>query len=94
MTEQLFADFRLSDQTKERMRAWWEKWNNPECPICKSRNWSLPNHVFCMKLSVEDLAIITNAPVSPYFPVHCMTCGYAMFVNALVSGVVVDKEGE
>lgn len=88
------TSFQLSDRARVRMGDWWKKWDEPSCPICKTKNWSLPNHVMCMKLSVEDLVVITNAPISPFFPVHCMTCGYAMFVNALISGVVADKGGE
>lgn len=81
----------LSDQEKERMRVWWEKWDEPKCPICQNQNWDLPKHVTCLRLGGGNLVVLLNGSVSPFFMIHCMTCGYAMFVNALASRVVVSE---
>ncbi len=75
---------------KVRIAEWIERhWDHGPCPVCKSNNFSTG--------AVHEIPAFAPAvgPVRamvPVFPVICNTCGYIIWINAIVAKVVRPEE--
>lgn len=72
-----------------RFNAWLieRKYPLPRCPICDSHSWLLARDI----VQLEQYRPIDNG-VYPVAKVHCKTCGYTMFFDAVVVGLVKGRE--
>lgn len=73
----------LDKEKQEKALKWLkEKWTNA-CECCGSRNWSL----------ADDLVMFTGkGNIYPHILIICFNCGNAKLFNAVVMGVVVEKQ--
>jgi len=82
---------RLTPEDHQKIQIWWSKhWSAPViCPVCKTSEWVLADHV------VNIVRHGTDAQVGASYPhiiVGCKTCAHAMFFNAVSIGVAVAWE--
>ena len=56
-----------------------------KCPLCGKRNWMASNQLF--KISEYASEGIYNKCLL-IFPVCCENCGYSIFVNGIISGLI------
>ena len=77
------------EYTKQRGMDWLNgKWNTPKgCPICKQNNWGVSESLALLPRLIKDAMDAPNL-VYPVFLVTCGTCGYTMFINALIAGLL------
>jgi predicted nucleic-acid-binding Zn-ribbon protein len=83
------------EYTKERGMEWLNKnWHTPKaCPICKQNNWAVSESLALLPRLVKDAMEAPNL-VYPVFLVTCGTCGYTLFINALVAGLLPQEKKE
>jgi predicted nucleic-acid-binding Zn-ribbon protein len=63
-----------------------KNWTKPtECPICGSDNWGIGPQI------VEVRGLNPDSPVYPKFFVFCQKCGYTIFFNAVIAGLVAPR---
>jgi hypothetical protein len=81
---------KLSEDEKERVKAWLrEKWRNPAiCPICGSKEWLVGDHLVQPITMGKDRGLQLGGISYPQVMVISPTCGYTMFLNAVVVGLV------
>ena len=81
-----------ADSMQERFNQWLEHTGFvlPQCPVSRTQNWML----------VEDLAefrqyqageLVEGGSVFPAAMVICVDCGYTMFFNAGVAGLMKEE---
>jgi len=63
-------------------------WKNSDCPVCTSRKWMVDGIVHLDHSMSAFLRVAGTT--APYVTVTCSVCGYTMFLNAKVLGVVHD----
>lgn len=79
---------------KKAVQKWLQqKWTGPaSCPISGDNNWTVADDfVQPMKYSTGGLSI--GGRGYPLVMVVCSTCGYTLFLNAIVMGLLGDKRG-
>lgn len=75
---------------REQARKWLEaKWQvfKQLCPICGEKRWTIED-VYQLHRFTPGVGLQLGGPILPVFPVLCVNCGYTMFFNALISGVI------
>jgi hypothetical protein len=84
------------EYTKERAMAWLgNNWNTPKsCPICKQNNWTISESLALIPRLIQDGKETAEGLVYPHFLVTCGTCGYTLFFNAVVAGLLSSKPEE
>lgn len=63
----------------------------PHCPVSQDGNWALADHVVELR-RYEKGSLYVGGPVYPMVMVVCKTCGYTMFFNAVLIGLL--REGQ
>jgi hypothetical protein len=72
---------------REKAERWLqEKWPISACPFHGPTVWQIGNLVQTIPYSGGDFNL--GGPTYPLLSVICMTCGYTVFVNAVIAGVV------
>ncbi|RME21446.1 MAG: hypothetical protein D6806_14690 [Deltaproteobacteria bacterium] len=66
-----------------------QKWQVRTCPICGSKDWTVPNCLFELReFSGGGLVIGGGMSVYSVVPVICESCGYSVFFSAARAGLV------
>ncbi|MBA7630165.1 hypothetical protein ES703_37679 [subsurface metagenome] len=73
----------------ERFNSWMETsgWILPKCPISKGRHWLVAEHIVEFR-PYARAALVAGGSVYPAVMIICQDCGYTMFVNAALTGLV------
>lgn len=81
---------REESYTKERAMEWLNKnWRTPKaCAVCRNNNWTVSESLTLMPRLIRDGKDTVGGLVYPVFLVTCGICGYTMFFNALVAGLL------
>ena len=93
-TNLVAAQAAIKEEQRARATDWLnKKWLNvtKQCPICISNQWSVSEVVEVRPYTGGGLSL--GGPVYPTFMVICGTCGYTMFFNAIIAGVLQSPEG-
>jgi hypothetical protein len=72
----------------------WLKKHSPEgttCPLCKNNGWIIPGHLVTPVVHSGGV-ILGGTPNYPQFMAVCTTCGYTIYMNAVLSGIMEEKE--
>lgn len=66
-----------------------ENWKGATlCPICAADNWSVGDHVIEIRVFQGKLQHVGGGNLYPYVQLICGTCGYTIFFNAIIMGLV------
>ena len=78
------------EYNKDRGMEWLNKnWRTPKaCPICNQNNWAVSESLALLPRLVQEKMPVPENLVYPLFLVTCSTCGYTLFFNALVAGLL------
>jgi hypothetical protein len=87
---------KLTPDEKDRAAAWVnEKWRgNRVCPICGSTRWILGDHLVQPIVLGNKQNILLSGVSYPHLMVISPSCGYTMFVNAVIVGLVEPSSNE
>lgn len=76
---------------KERIIEWIKSyWKHGPCPVCESDNWEAGPVYEVRSFAPGGLAVPRS--VLPVFSISCKTCGYVLFIDAVMAGVVHPSE--
>ena len=66
------------------------KWKDPACPMCRVNNWQVNAYALIGLVPTIDtpMPALNAKQVTPTVTLICGNCGYTIFVNAFVAGVV------
>lgn len=76
----------LTPDDRQMVRDWFGKhWKEPvTCPVCKTDNWSIADHVVQLdRFAIDRMA----APAYSYVMVTCLNCHHTLFFNAVAIGI-------
>jgi hypothetical protein len=78
----------MTTEERERALAWVNRhWTNKACPFHGPTHWRVDETLAEVRTFGRG-ALIVGGGVYPLVVVTCSICGYAVFVNALVAGVL------
>ena len=63
-------------------------WALPKCPISGKGNWGISEDIVEFRPFARG-ALVADASVYPAVMIICEECGYTMFVNAAMTGVLL-----
>jgi hypothetical protein len=74
---------------KDKFDAWWREneFKLPRCPISDGRNWSVAEHIVEFR-QYHGGHFPTTGSVYPAVMMICQDCGYTIFINAVIAGLV------
>jgi hypothetical protein len=81
---------RLSEEEKDTIRAWLdERWvvQSRACPISGHREWIVADHLVHI-FRYTPRGFVIGGPTYPHAAVICRGCGYTLFFNAVMIGLV------
>jgi hypothetical protein len=80
----------FSEEQRERLGDWFrEQWRHGECPVCHKNSWAAPDKAWELRPYRGGQTVIGGpGGILPMFPITCTTCGYIVWINAIVSGVL------
>lgn len=87
-----------SDEERVRRRAAALAWVNTHwktshaCPICKSDSWSISDVFEWREFTGGDLFVGGSTQLFPMFPLTCTVCAFTYTFNAVISGIVGQKD--
>ncbi len=64
------------------------KWMGKPCQMCGVGSWHMTDTVFELRVYREGNLLLDGGPITPYIPIICDNCGYTVFVNADVAGLI------
>lgn len=66
------------------------KWTRPgSCPMCNNQGLSvIPNIFELREYNNGDIIVGGKQGTIPVVPIGCPNCGYTMFINAILAGVI------
>ena len=67
-----------------------DQWRTGSCPVCRKRNWVLADHVVTPMLYTG--VGLTQGAGYPQIMVICQVCGYTVYVNAVIAGIVQGEQ--
>ena len=72
----------------DRFNSWLQsnRFNLPSCPISHQENWSVAEHV--VEFHQYQGGFSSVGSVYPAVMIICEDCGYTMFINAAIAGLV------
>jgi hypothetical protein len=86
---------KLSEAEKTKAIQWvlghW-KTNSP-CPICAAKNWNVADHL-TQPLTFSHGTTMISGPAYPQVQVICSSCGYTIYFNAVMAGLVEAPKSE
>ncbi len=66
-----------------------EKWTEErKCPLCGKYNWLSSDMVVSTPGVGEGGTMIFGGTQVPSIPIICTFCGYTVFINAMIAGVI------
>lgn len=69
-----------------------EKWNNQNwCPMCWEKKWNVSDKIYELREFNQWSLIIWWSPIFPVIPVSCENCWNSVFINALISWALNEK---
>ena len=78
----------LSQETREKIKQYLERWRVPVCPLCGSDKWFIGEHLV-QPFTVNRRGHLQAGGVTyPQVMVISEPCGYTMFINAVAVGVM------
>jgi hypothetical protein len=57
------------------------------CPVCRSTQWTIIEHKLEFRPFVGG-GLVMGGPTYPHVAIMSVPCGYTVFINALVAGVL------
>jgi hypothetical protein len=81
---------KLSDEEYAAAQEWVKtKWTNSLCPFHGVTGWSLGTYIAQASVMTDKPgAVAPRDPVYPLVVVFCTKCGYCVFLNAVLLGIV------
>jgi predicted nucleic-acid-binding Zn-ribbon protein len=73
------------EQAKDWLR---EHWTRADCPFHGATSWEVGDHLVSTMSYTPGGGITVGGKTYPLIVVTCSHCGYAVFVNAIVAGIV------
>ncbi|WP_139015778.1 hypothetical protein [Ensifer aridi] len=62
-----------------------------KCPVCSQRNWGLLDHLLHVPI-YHGGSLVVGGPTYPHVGLICQNCGNTQLINAVVSGVLKNKD--
>jgi hypothetical protein len=80
---------RLTAEDHQKIRDWWVgRWSVPViCPVCKTGNWGIGEHVVVLHRNGVD-SYVPGTPSYQMILVYCKACSHTMFFNAVTMGIL------
>jgi hypothetical protein len=65
-------------------------WSEPrDCPICRKNDWTIVDKIYEIREFYEGNFVIGGGgAIFPLIAVVCKVCGYTLFFNAILLGIV------
>jgi len=77
----------LTNEDRQKIDVWLkDNWHAGKCPVCNQQNWVLADHVITPMLYTG--VGITQGAGYPQIMVICQHCGYTLYFNAVIVGVL------
>lgn len=69
------------------------KWKEPQvCPICGKQAWTVPDNIYELReIKKKELK---NLKFAPLIEIVCLSCGYTILMNAMVSEIYIEGEAK
>jgi hypothetical protein len=86
----------LMQDERDRADAWFRtNWTIRRCPICNQDqgNWSLADHVV-VPIPWSTAGPLLGGATYPQIMVNCGVCGYTVYINAIIVGIVPRTGGQ
>jgi hypothetical protein len=79
---------RLTPEDHTKLREWWGQYwrGSVACPVCKTTEWVVGEHVVSVNRLASD-AGVDGSPSYQMVLVGCKTCSHTMFFNAVQIGL-------
>lgn len=86
---------KLTQTEKSRLADWYQKnWNQSfKCPVCQSDKWTTAEHTVEAPVYRGGTMIIGGEPHYPLVAVFSIPCGYTVFMNAAIMGILDPPPG-
>ncbi len=83
------AQGKLSSEDKEKIQKWLkEKWKASNlCPISQDNKWIINDYV-TTPMNFGGGGMIVGGQVTPQIMMICASCGYTLYFNAMVMGIL------
>ncbi|MBM3142026.1 MAG: hypothetical protein FJ005_03115 [Chloroflexi bacterium] len=84
---------KLSDDEKKKVVSWLKnKWKEPAvCPYSKDSEWIIGGHLVA-PTNYSKVGAVIGGDAYPLVMVICKNCGYTVFLNAVMVGILPTKE--
>jgi hypothetical protein len=77
----------LTPEEKQKVNAWFQQnWHLTSCPISGHQNWVLGDHI--VQPVTHAGGVVIGGVSYPQIMVICGGCGYTVYMNAVIAGVV------
>ena len=88
-------DGKLTEEEQSRAQEWVREKSSgiPACTMCGQRQWALGDHSVHSPIYFGG-GMFLGGPTYPQFMLICQTCGHTVYYNAILSGVIKEKEQE
>ena len=80
----------LTADQQIRLQEWFRtKWRHGECPVCHTNGYAAPDRTWEIR-PFHGGGLVIGGPggIIPMFPVTCTNCGYIIWINAILAGVI------
>lgn len=89
-------DGTLTAQEKQKINAWLTQFDRPAaiCPICGGQQWTIGDHIV-QPVTLEggrNMNLFGAGLAYPVVMVVSVPCGYTMYINAVMAGLVRASE--
>jgi hypothetical protein len=91
------ATGKLTPEDIQKVNAWLMRHHpggNTVCPVCGSQNWWIGEHLVQPITVGADMSLQLGGIGYPQITVISNPCGYTMFLNAVIVGVLVPEQTE
>jgi hypothetical protein len=80
----------FTEDQRAKLGDWFRtQWRHRECPVCGHNNYAPPDKAWEVRPFRGGQTVIGGpGGILPMFPVTCTTCGYIIWINAIVAGVI------
>ncbi len=85
--------YEMDDEGLRKAEEWLKrKWpKDPKCMMCGHTDWNIQKQLTIVSLFKSGAMIA--GPGFPALVVICSNCAHMIFVNAMIAGIVAEKEG-
>lgn len=74
------------EDQKDAIKDWLiEKWKDPTCPVCGTVGWGASD---VLEIPAYGYGRTPELRVTPVSSIMCLECGYTMFFNAILAGLM------